>query len=135
MIDAVAVVVDPHLEVAQSEGTLVAQDGAAEGAQRAAAHRPGVGLSGRDRALVLLRRAASLLLGDHRPEPLSGPIDGLEGVEAQAGQAVDLGVDLADPVEQFVALELEACPFRPGQAGPSSVREEPDAGGWRRRGR
>ncbi|MBX3285734.1 MAG: hypothetical protein KF703_10360 [Actinobacteria bacterium] len=127
-VDLVPVVVDPGVQRPQGERAVLAQDGAGEVAQGSAGDAAGVGLCRWDRGLVGRRWSAALVLRVHRPQELAAVVEVVEGVEALAGEPVDLGVDLGEPCEVLVAGDLELETAVGGQPGPAAVVEEPASG-------
>ena len=128
-VDLVAVVVEPGVEIAQGERAVLAEDRAAGGAEAAAGDGSGVGLGRGDGCLVDRWRSPALMAGIDGPELFASFVDGGEGVEAGSGELIDLLVDLAEVVEEIVAVGLEADALGAGQAGPAAVGPESSAGG------
>jgi hypothetical protein len=134
-VDDVAVVMDPGVECAQRERTLLAQDRPGEGTKGAAGDGAGVGLGGWDGGLVGCGRASALAARIDGPELVPGVIEAAERFEALEGELVDLVVDADDSGDVVVALDLELGPLGAAQTGPVAAVDETATGGDVRLGR
>lgn len=126
--DRVAVVVDPGLDLAEGERSLVAQDRSGDGAQGPTVHTPGMGLGRRDRCSGHRRWPTAALAGHLGPQAGAVVVATSEGVQALAREHVDGAVDLADAVQQAIPVGVELDPGRPGEPSPPPVGEEERSG-------
>jgi hypothetical protein len=106
-VDAVAVPVEELVELPEGQSAVTGEDGQTGRAESTAVEKVGIGRDRRHRPLVVVRRSATLLRRDHRPEGRACLTEVAEQLPALSGQSLELGVDVVKLVEPVVPLDVD----------------------------
>jgi len=128
VVEDVAVVVQPGVQVAQGQRAVPPKDRAAGRPHRAAGDRAGVRLGWGEGPLADAGRSPALVVGHDRPEAFAALVEAGEDLEAAGGEGVDLVVDEGELGEEVLALGVQPSAGDCGQAGPEAVVEQATAG-------